>query len=173
MLSPIRLAYKLYNCVVLFCFLLSDLHTNYTVPWILHAPSCQTCIQIIQFCGPYMLPPIRLAYQMYNSVVLMCSLPSHRMWDSLGKNCAHCSCGCQNCSYVCRSVVSLQVLNWWFEMAVNVTTYCRPRVVVCLLENATYILLHLMILRCIQYCHFFLGISLCIWVPEVDEMFLP
>jgi hypothetical protein len=92
MLPPIILAYKLYSSVVLTCFLLSDLHTNCTILWSFCAPSYQTCIQIIQFCGPYMLPPtciqiaqlcgsfvlplIRLAYKLYSSVDLTCSLLS-------------------------------------------------------------------------------------------------
>ena len=58
-----------------------------------------------------LLTNFKPVHTLYSSMVLMCSLPSYLMWDSLGKTCcAHCSCSCQNCSYLCRSVVSLHVL---------------------------------------------------------------
>jgi hypothetical protein len=63
-----------------------------------------------------LLTNFKPVHTLYNSVVLICSLPSYLMWDCLGKNCcAHCSCSCQNCSYLYRSTVSLQLLKWWFE----------------------------------------------------------
>lgn len=122
-----------------------------------------------------LLTNFKLLHKLYSSVVLMCSLPSYLMWDCLGKNCcAHCSCSCQNRSYLCRSVVSLQVLKWWFEIGRWKLPYTADhKLQFVSWRTLRKILLHLTILRHIQYCHFFLSICLCIWVPEVDEMFFP
>jgi tRNA G26 N,N-dimethylase Trm1 len=122
LLPPVRISHKLYNSVTLTCYLLSDLHTDYTILWPLHATSCQACTQTVQFCGPYMLPPLRLAHKLYNSVALTCYLLSDLhtnctiLWSLHATSCQTCTQTVQFCGPYMFSPISSNVRLSWEEL---------------------------------------------------------